>query len=267
MVLLCERCAAYILNLYLKDILMTFKYTLAVASFLFSCASIAESYQADLGVGAIRWDDNDSGNFYNNYRVGGSYYFNEVSTGGKPLAEAAYLGGNSNVFAGFTRSSYLKNDPSVEAYTAGAEFFIPESFLYVRAGAVRSSSSGKHSSDWFTTIGVTPVDGLLISTDYANDAGYDANLSAKYVTALGSDHFINIEAGVYDREYGTDKKVGGDFYFDSTLSIGGAVTEILEKEYYEVRTRKFFTHNFSGNLSYVDTPNGHLVNAGLNLRF
>ena len=246
---------------------MKLKYTVAIASLFVSAISIAESYQAEVGVNASRWDENDSKNKSRNYIVDGIYYFNEVSTNGRPLAESAFLGGNSNVFAEFDQYPHQNNRPSAQAYTAGAEFFIPESFLYVRAGAIRVSTAGKHSSDWFTSIGVTPIDGLLISTYYNNDVGYDANVSAKYVTELGGDHFINIEAGVADNDVGTDTKIGGDFYVDSTFSIGGAITEISKNEYYEIRTRKFFTGNFSGNLRYVDTPDGNEVSAGLSLRF
>lgn len=246
---------------------MKLKLLVAALGVAASGFALADTYQADVAASASRYDVDGISSSFNRYDVIGHYYFNAVKTDNVPLAEAAYLGKNSNFFAGYARTNGHGLDSKIDSYGVGLEVYIPESFLYVKAAAQRESIDGFHQNDWYTSVGITPIDGLLITTEYDHDDGYDANIHAKYVTALGNGQFINLEAGAADGDDGNVFNVGGDFYFDNTFSVGGNIADSGDDNAYTVRTKKFFTDQFSGELSYTDTDKGNIVRAGVSYRF
>ncbi|MET0355589.1 MAG: putative porin, partial [Cellvibrio sp.] len=152
---------------------MKLKLLVAALGVAVSGFAIADSYQAEVSAGASRTDYSDFVGDVDRYNLEGKYYFNSVNTANVPLAEAAYLGKNSNVFASVI-DEHNKHTNSSQHYRIGAEFYIPENFLYVQAGVIRNSSGTSRESDWFTAVGITPIDGLLLTTMYVHDAGYDA---------------------------------------------------------------------------------------------
>jgi len=246
---------------------MKLKMIVAACALVASGVVLADSYQTELNADATRVDSDSTKDKTTSYNVGGSYYFNAVKTDNVPLAESAYLGKNSNVFASANLFPKQNGISSNQAYTLGAEFYIPESFLYVSAGGSHSTLSHVDNNDWFTTVGITPIDGLLITTEYAHNAGYDANIHAKYVTDIGGGQFVNLEAGATDADHGTDAHIGGDFYFDKTFSVGGDIENYRSDNAYTLRARKFFTDTFSGQLSYKNAPDGNTLTVGLSARF
>jgi hypothetical protein len=245
---------------------MKLKLLVAAAGVAVSGFAIADSYQAEISGGVSRTDYDHISNDVNRYDLDGAYYFKAVNTANLPLAEAAYLGKNSNVFAGVS-DWHRKSFNSLQSYNVGAEFYIPENFLYVRAGVIRNSSGTSRESDWFTSVGITPIDGLLLTTTYTHDAGYDANIHAKYVTDLGAGQFINVEAGFTDTDFGTEAYIGGDYYFDNTFSVGAQITDNDADTEYTLRTRKFFTEKFSADAFYTDADLGSTIGVGLAVRF
>jgi hypothetical protein len=246
---------------------MKLKMLVAACSLIASTMAFAESYQAEVNLAAQRIDNDGLDSDQKDYSLGGIYYFNAVSTDNLPLGEAAYLGKNSNVFAGVSHWPKQHGNPDFQLYTAGAEFFIPENFLYVKAGASRYDGAGESENDWFTSVGITPLDGLLITTDYFHDEGYDANIHAKYVTAIGN-QFINLEAGITDGDDDTEYEIGGDFYFDTTFSVGAEYSDTDDfGEAYTLRTTKFFTESLSGTLAYTDADEENSTLLGVAFRF
>ncbi len=244
---------------------MSVKNLVAIGALIISSAAVADSYQVDLEALASHTKFDGLESKKNTYGIGGAYYFNAVSTANVPLAEAAFLGKNSNVYADISRTSLIGQHSTSSA--VGAEFYIPENFLYVDAGVTRIASKYFTDNDWYTSVGITPIDGLRVSTTYYHDNGYDANVAAKYVMAIGGENFINLEASLVDADAGLIKKIGGDFYFDTTLSVGGAVSQQHSDNSYTVRTRKFFTEQISGELSYEDAPDENILMAGVSVRF
>jgi len=244
---------------------MKLKILVAASALLASGVSIADSYQSEVGAIAVRTDIDGVSSKENAYGISGAYYFDAVKTSNLPLAEAAFLGKNSNAHAQAVRSSW--DGEHNNFYELGAEFYIPENFLYVDAGVLRDTGKGYTDNDWYTAVGITPIDGLLVSTKYYHDDGYDANIKAKYVTALGAGEFINVEAEFVDGDDSTYKAIGGDYYFDNSFSVGGKLENVYSDNAYTVRTRKFFTEQFSGELSYTDAPNGNIIMAGASVRF
>lgn len=247
---------------------MKLKLCVAISAFIASGVAVADSYKSELDASVTRI--HVMGENYDSYKLGGTYYFNDVNTAGVPLAEAAFLGKNSSVFANAWESPSQHGSSKSNAYSLGASVYVPEDFLYVSAGVSRSKSAWSSTDDdWYTAVGVTPIDGLLISTYYTHDAGYDANINAKYVTAIGDGQFINLEAAVIDYDDGTFASLGGDYYFDNTLSVGGEITNIKSYTDYTVRARKFFTEQLSANVSYTDSNDrdGNVLSVGAAIRF
>jgi hypothetical protein len=250
-----------------KELCMKIKLLVAALGVAASGFAIADTYQVDLGANAVRFENDQSNHTGKVYELNGSYYFKAVETNNLPLAEAAYLGKNSNVFAGFGVSPKQNGAPNQKVYAVGAEVYIPESFLYVSAGASRYSVNHEHDHDWFTTVGVTPIDGLLVTTSYNHDSGYDANIHAKYVTSIGTGQFINVEAGLADTDFGTSTSVGGDFYLDNTFSVGANISDDDTGTEYTLRTTKFFTEQFSAGLAFTDADEGNELVVGASFRF
>jgi len=246
---------------------MKLKLLVAAIGVAVSGFAIADSYQAEISAGVVRSDIDYLKDDIDTYHVEGAYYFKAVNTSNLPLAESAYLGKNSNVFAGFLDVPRHNGWPSSQSYQVGAEFYIPENFLYAKAAVIRNSSGGSHESDWFTSVGITPIDGLLLTTQYYHDAGYDANIHAKYVTDVGAGQFINVEAGFTDTDFGTEAYIGGDYYFDNTFSVGAQVRDNDADTEYTLRTRKFFTEKFSADAFYMDADFGSTIGVGLAVRF
>jgi hypothetical protein len=256
-------CVIYYL---LKEVRMKLKLLVAAIGVALSGVAIADSYQAEVSGGVSRTDHDFYSEDLNRYDLDGIYYFKSVKTDNLPLAEAAYLGKNSNVFAGVI-DQHLEHSYSSQSYNIGAEFYIPENFLYVKAGIARHSFGTYRDNDWFTEVGITPIEGLRVTTQYYHDAGYDANIHAKYVTDVGAGQFINVEAGVIDTDFRTEAYIGGDYYFDNTFSVGAEVRDDDAYTEYTLRTRKFFTETFSGNIFYTDADIAKTVGLGLAVRF
>jgi hypothetical protein len=245
--------------------IMKAKNILVMSALLASGFAVAESYEFELKAHTSRHDFDGASSKIYVYGLGGAYYFNAVTTANVPLAEAAFLGKNSNVYADASRFS--ASGQHLNAYQVGAEFYIPENFLYVNAGVTKIKGQNFSDSDWYTSAGITPIDGLLISTIYSHDAGYDANLSVKYVTAIGGSQFINVQASVADEDEGAIKMIGGDFYVNNSLSFGGAISQQQSENTFTLRARNFFTEEISGEISFEDAPDENSIRVGASVRF
>ncbi|HWV16532.1 MAG TPA: putative porin, partial [Cellvibrio sp.] len=224
--------------------------------------------QAEVIAGLTRVDMDYARDEMDVYTLGGKYYFEKVETANLPIAESAFLNKNGGVYAIASRADFPGED--YESYTVGADYFIPDAFLYFDVSADQAKYGSDTDNDWGTTLGVTPIEGLLISTEYYHDQGYDANLSAKYVTATGAGEFINIEAQVVDGDdegEETYTSVGADYYFDRTFSVGGQLENVDSDNSYTIRTHKFFTEQFNAGLAYTDAPDGHTISVAVGLHF
>lgn len=245
------------------------KLKLLVASGVLAASSfaIAAPYQVEVGASATRSELNFSNGLINTYEADGKYYFKLVKTDNLPLAEAAYLGKASNAFISLIKNSAHGYPDDSKIYSGGVEVYIPEDFLYVKIEGVHQRYDSSSDTSFNATLGLTPLDGLRVTTTWNSDESYHANLGAKYVTALGNGQYINLEAGLADTEWGTYKMIGGDYYFDNTFSIGAEVSDDDFGTNYLVRTRKFFTESFSGELAYADYEYGNALAAGISYRF
>ncbi|ROQ20992.1 putative porin [Marinimicrobium koreense] len=228
---------------------------LATAFSLTSGLAMANSYQAE--VGASYTDVENGDGVFGMY---GEFHFSPVQTRNHPLAEAAFLERSSNVYAAA--------DDDFDALTVGGELYVPDTMFYVGGRVTRVDNAAGDETTAYATLGLTPVDGLLVTTEFSED-GYDANISAKYVTSLGGGNFVNLEGTYQDTDFDDDiLSLGADFYFDRTWSVGAGYTDFLGDDQFTLRTEKFFTNEISGRLSFTDSDAaGNVFTIGGAVRF
>jgi Putative general bacterial porin len=151
---------------------------------------------------------------------------------------------------------------------------VPNTMFFLSAGYSTldfKPDDGSGSVDiWDITLGITPIEGLLVSTTHEDgnyEDSYDFNLRAKYVTQLSGDTAVNFEAEYEDGgEFEDYMSVAADYYLDHTFSLG-VVIEDSDETAYGVRTRKFFTPSFSATASYLTADESDMLELGVAVRF
>jgi hypothetical protein len=261
------------------------------------------TYQGELAATYGEVDLEDSASDLSDFTLEGTYYFSQVDTANRPLAESAFLQKASSVYLNGAYSRYKENDSefdssektNVYGRQLGADFYIPNSIFYLGAGISEFKVKSEWRSDditdretldwesqWYVKAGVTPVDGLLVWSEFYEDVDVSDhwNINAKYVMPIGaSGQWINLEARYETTEdEGDDTQVfsvAGDYYLDSHLSVGGGVSHYTyDGEYYNdneneyfVRANQYFTDNFAVNLKYADGDYESSWTLGATLRF
>lgn len=253
---------------------------LTIASALLSALAItgtAHAYQAEIG-GSAGLIDPDHGSSSASFGVDGTYYFNPVQTRNAPLAEAAFLDRASNVKAHYNYDEV--GDDERHNYGVAAEYFVPNSDLYVSGQVGRDDLSFKNGNDFDTTtyaaeVGYLPAPGLLIAAGvkgYDNDVhdGVDPTLRAKYVTTLASGNDINVEAGAAFGDL-DEWNLAADYYFDKTFSVGVDYydNDLNENSEFGVNARKFFTPQVSleGRVGFGEVGNNDYNKFGVAAKY
>lgn len=217
--------------------------------------------------------------------VSGQWFFEKVDNSRHPLAEAAFLERASSIsFAYETVDAWMganqetngifgfQQRGTVEILTGKIEHYVPDTMLYVGAmyNYRRLDTYGydmPSDNDWGATIGLVPINGLLILTEYWDEAGYDPNIQAQYVVKLSEENAIRLEAGYHDVDVGDDRvTIGGDYYFDRTWSVGGWIENSFDTGV-GLRTRKFFTDTFSVTADYYELDSYKSYGISASLRF
>lgn len=271
-------------------------------SLLGAMQALAEPYQWELE-GQYDKNDYGFLNYTSSedaYAASAKYYIDPVSTKGHPLAEAAFLERASNLSLSLRhglydssnswpcpsgsncQASYRESESSHTQTGIGAEYYVPNSIFYVSGHVTlndrsyeyrRSSDSGEehttHDSEstfWSAAVGIMPLDGWLIATGFGGGNELiegDLNLNSKYVLPLGS-QALNVTAN-YSFHSNTDHwKIGGDYYFTPTFSVGGSYAD---NDIYGVRAEKFFGKSLSLSLSYEEDDYHESYSASLKARF
>lgn len=206
----------------------------------------------------------------------GEWHFAPVETAGHPLAEAAFLerSGSLSVIHAISEFDWVDADATV--FNLG--YYIPNTMLFVGATHQRSSvDAGNFSfseNDWGLTFGVAPIEGLLISTEYMDEPGYNFNLTAKYLRKLAGDTAVNFDVsfikGEEDELFGEDgedqKSFAVDYYLNQKVSIGTVISHSYDTEF-GLRTQAFFTDAFYVGAEYVTASSESVVTLVAGLRF
>lgn len=233
-----------------------------VATMALTCASsvaLAQNYNFEVGVNYTDID-RDVGGSDDAFGVYGKYYFQEVRPGNNPLAEAAFINRSSN--------AYVNGRDDLDVVNAGVEFYIPDTIFYGAAEIQRQDYDGQSTeNDWGVRLGLTPLAGLRVWTEYWDEPGYDANIHAKYVVPLGGGNFVNVEGGYSDYDANDVFYVAGDFYFDRTFSAGAGYTDNDYEDGFMLRARKFFTPEISGQLEFTKWDSADVITVGASFRF
>ena len=188
--------------------------------------------------------------------VAGTWYFAPVSTDNVPLSEAAYLGRASFLSAGASRVDLDDLDTHLDGQGVNVGYYIPNTIFFVGAGVshgqiITGLSSTVVEKDYntrvFGTIGVTPLDGLLVTTNIG-EGGYDPNIAARYVGKLPNSHFYAGRVSVVipdrgDTAYGLDF----DYYFDDSTSLGVGYGTAGDR--IELRAERFFSKSWAAGVS------------------
>jgi hypothetical protein len=154
---------------------------------------------------------------------------------------------------------------SADAQTIGVGFYIPSTIFYIGAQYLKFEDA----NDTIVTLGVTPIDGLLVTTSHNEEADdYEPNLSAKYVRPLAGETAINLEAGFAQGADDEEDAVylAADYYFTSFFSVGATLLD-QDESTYGIRTRYFFNDQFSLTGEFTSSDEDDAMSVGAAFRF
>lgn len=254
--------------------------TLAVAALLAVGAapavSLAADYRAELQGSYFQLIGPGDFPDLNAAFIQGRYFFKTVKTDGLPLAEAAFLGRASSVSVAASRSesSIGQSVFRLNSQFASVGYYIPGTMFFGGVSASRNEHITAlnstlvltdYDTTWSGVLGITPVDGLLVTTEF-QEHGYDPNITARYVGKLPNSHYYAGTVSVVDADRGdTAFGVEFDYYFDDTFSAGLAYQDGSES--LTARMRKFITPRFSIGGSYTDDDVADSFNVDIAWRF
>jgi len=226
--------------------------SLLLAAALGCSAAMADDYRFELGASYDRAIiDEDLSDDADIFSIGGTFYLKPVPTDGVPLSEAAFLHRSSFVAAQIARVDF--GGENFDLLGASFGYYIPNTMFYGRIGVTKADEDIGNADDTNVngTFGVTPLDGLLVTTDIDED-GWDPNATAKYVGKLGNQHYYAASVSVVDPDEGDlDIGVGFDYYLDHTFSVGGGYGS--GSNTFSARAEKFFRPDFAvGGRIYID---------------
>jgi hypothetical protein len=214
-----------------------------------SLSAFADDYRAEVQLTGQRVNPDGPASDVDTFAATGTYYLAPVHTDGLPLSEAAFLDKSSYVSAG---AAHVDVGDDAEFYAANFGYYVPDTMFFGRLGVARSEFRGGGETNFNGTFGITPFEGLLLTTSFDED-GWDPNISAKYVGKMANSHFYAITATAVDPDKGdTDVGIGFDYYLDTTFSVGAGYGSAADS--WSLRAQKFFTKSFAVG-GYLTTSN------------
>ena len=241
---------------------------LAVAAALSATHGVAQAqdYNVELGISYIDFDiegvvDDSALEF------DATFHFDTVNTAGRPLAEAAFLGRNNNVFA-----SYLTyDDEDLDAFILGGEFWLEDIYL---AAAYESESSDTYVTEdsYAVSLGYMLGDGFLVGVGYEDGDEREhetVSVGAKYVGQLG-ENFINVEGDLAVTDGDKVLSLAADYFFTHGFGAGLRLVESDEsgvKTAYGVGARYFFTPTISAEAEYLTQDDDKILGLRVAGRF
>lgn len=249
-----------------------------------------QSYQSEINVGYEYLDfEYDSVNAHHT-SLRAIHYFSPLDVTDVPLAEAAFLNRASSVSIAYQYDDYEAPAQDLENKyrSLDVNYYVPNTMFFAGAGLRQDKSEGYYDyggygsydyetdweTDWVGRLGVAPVDGLLIWSEFYEHVKVSDywNLNAKYVKPLSSGRAFGIESSYQNA--GSDVHqlhVIGDYYFSNKFSVGLGILH-YEADNYEdkdilLRTRYFLTDKISLDLTYTDQNYRDTWRLGASARF
>jgi hypothetical protein len=229
-------------------------------------AALADDYRVEVKGSLDR--DMPSGSTLgdaNTFSLGSTWYFAPVSTDDVPLAEAAYLGRASNLSAIAARFEweFESLDTHLNAQAARVGYYVPDTMFYAAVGVSRGQNvtainstivQKEYVTTWFGTLGVAPLDGLLITTSL-QEHGYDPNVTVRHVGKLPNKHYYAGSVSIVDPDHGdTSFGLDFDYYFDATSSLGFGYEDGGDR--WELRAEKFLSKSWAAGASAFTANHG-----------
>ena len=228
---------------------------IVVAAGTLPLAAQADDYRWEVGGNYDRFSAD--GYHVDTWGLSGTYYFRDVRTELLPLQEAAYLGRENS--ASLASSRFDSPFGDLDQWRLSGELYVPSAWLYFSAGLTGSDTLGVivngnnvsvergHDNAWDATIGITPFDGLRLSTSFQQHTDYEPNLDVKYVGKLGNDHWYGFGVNLVDPDQGDfSYAASADYFIDRSLRVGGELGE----HHWGVSADKFFGEKLSVGLRY-----------------
>jgi hypothetical protein len=229
----------------------------------FSAATLAESYQTELNFGFEKHQP-DEGLNSEVLSLYGEHHFNRVEAAAYPYEEAAFISKSSYAFGGFAQT----NPGDYAEQWGGVAYYVPNSVVYLEGTIKRYQTDEENrGNDFGGALGVRLFDGLLLTTRYWDEQGYDANLHAKIVHQLAGGNFINLLLGYTDMETDAITEVGFDAYFDRSFSAGLGYVDNMGRNEYEVRVQKYVTNVAHLSAALVQDPDETFLKIEVGVRF
>ena len=240
------------------------------AASLVAQPALAQDYQMEAGLSYISYDY-DAGGDDSVIGVDFRYNFETVSTAGKPLAEAQFLGRNGGV--GLSYSDQDKVD-----YTninIGADYWFED--VYVAAALNNYDYDNGFFKDdgnnYQLTGGYMLGESLLAYVSYLDGDAFDSAsflLGTKYVADMGG-NYANLEAvlGIHDEV--NNLGLVGDYFLNNELSVGlfASISDDtdIEEHVFGVAAKYFVTPVVSGELEYAVQDKDSAIGIRLAARF
>jgi len=229
----------------------------AAASFV-ATPAIAQDYQMEAGLSYISLSP-DVGSSDSAIGVDFTYHLEQVSTAGKPLAEAAWLNRNNNVGLGFT----TVDKADFDIINLNGEFWVED--IYLAVDLDRWDGANDDDIDFEVSAGFMVNEGLLAyakviknTSSYDDETGF--GVGAKYVADMGG-NFVNLEGELNSIDSNMEINVAGDFYLTHDLSVGLSLSALNLDDKYKpfwddklevgVNAKYFFLPNAYGSLEYI----------------
>lgn len=222
--------------------------SLAVCS-VFSSFTYADDYHFDV-VGLLGKADTDVGSDGTLLGAGIQYHFQAVDTSKGPLAEAAFINKSTNVSALQLHTD--ADDENFDVTVLGTEIYIPNTMFYV--GFDYSIYDDNVNDDsWSIDAGVTPIEGLLVTTSFYEDVDYEANAAAKYLLPLSNGSAVVLRANFeLSDDFGDTVGAGADYYFNKYTGVGFNVTDYDGENETELHVTHFFIDDAYAGLSWTN---------------
>lgn len=216
------------------------------------------------------------------YDLKGTFYFTPVSTIDYPLQEAAFLQRTSNLRLSYTRfeDDLSVSRISINQFLFGSRFYLAGHFHKI------DFHNGNSDNEWGASIGFAPFSGLLVYTNYRfapiltgsvfgslltllpTSEPYEPNLNVKYVQSLSNGSSFKLEGSFAKRDLWDYQYMGGDYFVDSTFSVGGWLEDHeLFGDGHGVRVEKFFSSNTSLHGNYTRWSESDIWQVGFRFRF
>lgn len=221
---------------------MTLSKTLLASSlYLIAGTALATSYSSEINFGFSKIDREGDSTSAERIALYGEHHLKPVEVHQYPFEEAAFLAKSTYVYGGFD----VMNPSEEDTQWAGIAYYVPNSVFYVEGAVKRFHDElGEKGNDFGVVGGMRLFDGMLLTTRYWDEEGYEPNAHIKMVHQLAGGNFINVEVGYTDTEIDSTFEAAFDAYFDPSFSVGLLYKDNMGEDEITLRTMKYVTNVF-----------------------